>query len=697
VVVLLMLELLLFWGYFSGEVSPAPDDFIGSYNNEPLAWWRDIRSTNLPDWVPYAWGGYPAALSIQSGSWYLPLGAATLLTPYSIHAAATLQALHVAFGALGVYVLGRRYSLGHIPSVFGLVAYFFATGFYTNGLHPDIVRGFAWAPWVFLCLSPSFPWHRRWGVPLAAIILWQAVVGSYPGVVVALVYAGAVVVVASQITRRPAVRQYLLPLGIAGVGASLLSAPKFFPALQLRGGASPTGLDDSVFSGQMWGTFFYPYDLESLPNDLSMRSFFIVAPVLVLLPLAWRHRTALSAPAAAALAAFGLGMPFLPWYELAAGLPGLDMSRFRMADFRVPLVVSLVLVAMIVLSRELTAARARTSSRIARLGLGAALAAVPVAALLAAVLGGYPVERWATPWVIVVASAVLVCQLVLHARAEHRQQSRAAALALVVLAGVSGVNWALDVTPPWRFPRAEVETSTWGTTSEALIAQYADDAELTQRPARTPLDDNAAPATDVHWNSSFYTGVDAVGGYVNLKGSQSFDAALVAVTSAETYFQSRTVLAAPGIGIEVADPTALPPVDAVVPCVVDGACGDGLTVHAAGYEPGHLRYAVESKHQTTVMFNESYYEGWSVRACSTDGTDCTDLEAERGAAGLMVVTMPQGTWDLEMDYQTPGKARDYAAFLLGLALIVGAGQWLGRSRHGRVDSSTTPTPGTDRD
>lgn len=508
VLLLVALELLMFWGYFTGEISPAPDDFIGSYNNEPFAWWRDLAVSGLPEWVPYAWGGYPAVVSIQSGAWYLPLGLAAAVSPYSIHAAAVVQALHVAFGALGVYVLGRRWGLGHPTAVFGLTAYFFAVGFYTNALHPDIVRGFAWAPWVFLVLSPSFPWRRAWGVPLAALILWQAVVGTYPGVVVALGYSGLALVLAFQLTRRLPLRAYVLPLAVAGAIALLLSAPKYVTALTLRGGASPTGRDDSVFSGSMWGTLFYPYDLASLPNDLSMRSFFMVAPVWVLAVVAWRHRRRVAAPAAAALTAAFLGLPFLPWYELTADLPGMGMSRFRMADFRAPLVLSLVLVSMVVLSSELRGRGPRSSGRVSRTATMLSVGALPLFALVVALVGGWDVQQWATPWSIVCASAVLVWWLV-GRRVAHGGARRSAALSttvgLIALAAVSGVNWAYDVTPPWRFPREEVETSTWGTDSEALIAEYEAPGELTQRPARTPLDDAVAPPTDVYWNTSLYT------------------------------------------------------------------------------------------------------------------------------------------------------------------------------------------------
>lgn len=668
------LELLLFWGYFAGTVSPAPDDFIGSYNNEPWAWWRDLAPGDLPDWVPYAWAGYPAAASIQNGSWYLPLGAMALLTPFSIHAAAVLQAIHIGVGALGAYVLGRGQRLHHLAAIFGLVAYFFASGFYTNGLHPDIVRGFAWAPWVVLCLLPSFPWRRWWAVPFAAIVLWQALAGSYPGIIVVLAYACLAFVVTHQLTTRPRFRDYLLPVSLAGIGALLLSAPKYVPAVLFRATMDATGPDESVFPARMLSTLFYPYDLASLPNDLSMRSFFVVAPAWVLLALAFRRRSRSWPVIAMGVTAAAFGLPFLPTYDAVAHLPGITMSRFRMADSRVPLTLAIVMAAMVVISSEVRRHEHGQMSPLRRRFLvGALLVSVPAAALVIAVNAGYPIERWTVPWALVVGSAVLVACLLGGMGGLWRSGTGAspatAAVALTVLAGVSGVQWAFSVMPPWRAPLEQIEERAWGASSEELISEYTPDPAQTQRPARTPLDDAVAPPPSVHWNTSFYTGEDAVGGYVNLRGTGTFGAMYLATITDATYMQSRTLLAAPGLGIQVDSDSSLPATDAVTPCALEGRCGADLTLHATGYEAGHLQYSVTARADVPVLFNEAFYDGWTITACRPDTTECQRLDGSMGAAGLIFVEVPEGDWDLTLDYRTPGRTRDLVLFGLGVALL----------------------------
>lgn len=672
--VLAVLELVVFYGYLNGTYAPAPDDFIGSYNNEPWAWWRDATPTDWPDWVPYAWGGYPAAVSLQSGSWYLPLGLASLLGPFTIHAAAILQALTVGFGALGAYVLGRTWRLHHLAAMLGLVAYFFAVGAYSNALHPDIVRGFAFAPWLLLCLSPYFPWRRWWSVPVAALVLWQTVVGAYPGVTVALAYCGIVLVVTFQVTGRHRVREYLLPLGFALVGAALLCVPKYLTALQLSGMRAPNGdLDESVFSLRMLGTLFFPYDYPWLPNDLSMRSFFVVAPCLVLLVLLRRRGSAALAPVVAfGATALVLGMPWWPWWEVSRELPGLSLSRFRMSDFRVPLVLAAVALAMIATSGALRSPAALTRrGRVVRLAL---LALIPVGAAAIAELGGYPAADWSTPWMILAGSAVLVVvlgSLAQRALAIGPGRERVAALALVILAAISGVDWAYATMPPWRQERVPIEVGTWGASSGDFIAEFDDPAGV-RRPPRTPLDDAVAPPTDVFWNTSFYDGQDAVGGYVNLRGTPAFGAALSATTSTDptTYLSSRSMLAAPGLGIAVRSDSHLPTQELIESCAATNVCGPDLSVEPVAYDVGQLSYQVKAAGPTRILFNEAYYPGWQVEACRPGSGYCRDLPVRMGGAGLLLTELPvAGTWDLTLTYETPGRTRDVLALVLGLVVV----------------------------
>src|SRR5262245_14987223 len=93
-----MLVLALFGTFLTGRHCP-PGDFLGAYNAEAYAWWRDGDFFTPPQWMPYLWGGYPAAASAQNSSWYLPVGLAAFVVPYGLWTASVLQVIHVVGGA----------------------------------------------------------------------------------------------------------------------------------------------------------------------------------------------------------------------------------------------------------------------------------------------------------------------------------------------------------------------------------------------------------------------------------------------------------------------------------------------------------------------------------------------------------------------------------------------------------------------
>ena len=69
----------------------------------------------------------------------------------------------------------------------------------------------------------------------------------------------------------------------------LLSVVKFVPALLPLGLNGSPGASADAFDLCVLGTVFFQYDLAFLPNDVPMRSFFVVPPVLPLMVAArWR-------------------------------------------------------------------------------------------------------------------------------------------------------------------------------------------------------------------------------------------------------------------------------------------------------------------------------------------------------------------------------------------------------------------------
>lgn len=664
----------MFWGYFTGAYAP-PWDFMGSYNTEAYAWWTEGSFFSPANWISHSWGGYPAAASIQNSAWYLPVGLFALITPFTIHASAALAALHYAFGAAGVYVLGRFSGLGRIPSTFGLVAYFFVAGFYDQAEFVDIARGYAWLPWLLVCTSARWPWRRWWGVPLAALVFWQALLGTYPGMIVAAAYCGLVWVVVQQFVNRTRFTGYLLPLAVAGAAAVALLAPKYVPALLLASGSNAGSEDVSQLSWSLVATAFFPYGSPRLPTDIALRSFFLPATCFVLAGLvrlrSWFERATLGV----LVTALALGLPGTPWHDLVTYLPGMSFSRYRMSDFRSFILLATCLLAMGSLSRILERPRTySTKFRRSDIRVAVWLAGIPLLVLTLALINQYDASEWAVPFLVVatVSSAIWMISLPIPDRLHHyRLDARLGAVALVALSLISGVSGAYSTQAPWRSPRIFAETQSFGATVADLLGTRHNNSGLRQQPARTPLPEPVVATEMMHprWNSGFYHGTDSVGGYVNLKRSPSFIALETALLDPARSDLVNYFVSAPGMAVALVD-GALPSRAAIDSCLASGRCGTGLDVNAAGYSPGRLTYSIRATDSMLVVLNDSYYPGWHIQVCEeAPATACHELQAAQGPAGMMVVQIPAGNWQAHFEYIPPGSRKAWFAFVGGVVLL----------------------------
>ena len=661
--VVVVLELLMFRSYFYGRIIP-PWDFLGSYNTDAFLWWHEGGFFAPLDWVPEVWGGYPSALNLQNSAWYLPVGIANLFGPFTLHSSAIVAAINVAIGFVGTFLLVRSFRVGFVVSTVVATAGFFGVAYFSNAQHVDIARGYALIPWVLLVLSPTWRWRSVWGVPVGAFVLWQAVTGMYPGMIVSTVYAGAIWVAVYQLRSRPALRDFLIPAAVAAIVAALLSAPRLLPYLLTQESGTQALPDGSAFSPAMVGTLLFGYSSGELPNDVSMRSFYIPATMLLLAFFARFKDSATAQALAIGVPAALLGLPFLPWFEAVQSLPGLGLSRFTMSDFKVYIVLAVLLLAASGLS---------ALSRVPRTGPVplhiwrslALAAAFGVGMALIGVFGPFTRLEWFPPMVVLLVAFVLIAAFAVLLR-RTRLPFAALAAALAVTTVVSGSVWAYTTQVTWRADRASAETQSYGATVETLLADRVSDEGLTERPSRLEPEPGyeLSDLRDVYWSRAYFTGQYSVGGYLNLKGSltpEQLEAALLDPVHGDAFLD---FFAAPGrvATTRVGDE----PTDAALKlCATASAeCGTAQ-VTPDGYEPGQLTYKVSAATEVAAVFNESYYKGWELTACFEDGS-CRVLDASRSSTGLVQADLPSGDYMLELDYQTPGRPTSWILFGLGI-------------------------------
>jgi hypothetical protein len=577
-----------------------------------------------------------------------------------------------------------------MAGLIGLVAYSLTTAFFANAPYVDIVRGHAFAPWLLLLLSPLFPWRRWWAVPVAALFLWQIVVSTYPGMLVAFGYCGAAWALTWQLSRRPALRHFLLPVAAAGVIAVLLALPKYLPMLGLHLMDGREVPDLSVLPVETLGTFLLP-SYDGIPGVGSLESFFIPAAALLLAALMRFRDVTVRAALVAGAVALVLGVPELPLRGLVDALPGIGLSRFRLNDFRPFVLIALVVGAMSGFSwlvRHGTTGF-RPGALVRRV---AVVLAVPVAAAAFLVFGRFREGSWVG--VTLVLGLTVAAVLVVLATAGRKQLGRGgaalSAAVLVALTVASGMAYGSTVQSRWNADTLALQNELWGATSAQLIDQRVAPAAATQRPARMVTPPGASPKELISagFNSSYYTGILGIGGYLNAQGSPSFVTARGVLENPATAEDARALLGAPGIAISRgAGPAGMPAAADVRHCVETGECGSVISTPVS-YEPGHMVFDLEAQWDSPVILNEAYYTGWSALLVNDYGRSKA-VEPQFGPGGMMTVEVPEGSWRLTVTYRTPLADPALALALLGVLVLAVFPVWA-LWRHRRPGAGDAP-------
>ncbi len=337
---------LFFNHYFRGWGFPW--DFLGPYYAMVAYWTSGVHWTGaVPQWVPYQSMGYPFAINLQSGVCYPPFWLFPLFhASYSLHRAVVLQCLHVLAGALGAYLLARRLGLARRDAFLAAFAFQLFGGFYSNAEHPDIVRGFALAPWLLWSLTrPRAPARKPRAFPAATpLVVYLIAAGGYAGILLAGLLLGAVWVVlqaAEQFrtggARKPALK-FVAGSALAVALGLAMSVLPLGPAWIFRGELARyhehSGFEAVSLGLRQLPGLFLPNG--SLPGNAAMSSTFL--PFAILLPVLWAPWRRAGVLAVWAFTAVALAMaagPGSPVYRLARALaPPLGYSRLPAADYR---------------------------------------------------------------------------------------------------------------------------------------------------------------------------------------------------------------------------------------------------------------------------------------------------------------------------------------------------------------------------
>ena len=661
--------LYVFRGYILGDSVP-PWDFFGDYFTQAYSWWDLGSFFNPTSYLPYLISGYPSHLGLQFSGYYLPVGIVAEFFEYTILNAARLQALTIALGIVGVYFFARKWKITNGSATVAAIGYLFSAGFFSNASHIDVVRAWAFLPWLLLALSPLEK-IRFWAIPFVSILWFQFFVGAYPGNIVSFAYLILIYCVVLFMFNKDKIKIMLTWYLLTVIPGILLSGLKWIPFL--ISGTGPQVQNQVKVNLGIFSTIFFPYggtgqsgDLV-LPNDLTQRTFFII-PILLLLAAFARNNKFLITVSVALLSSsimLGIDFPFIAhWQE---NLPLLDVSRFRTIDFKPGISLSVCLLAAVGLDNLIFRGRLFPkfkNNKIEYIQYALAALVVFFATFVGSNIGFTDQDvRKAYTWIAISILSIGLIFIFLKLKA-----IRVINLFILVVVCYTGVSWTNSFKNPWQVPRVPTENLYFGNEVNNIIAA-ANPKEIESRPARVgPNLPIPYPGEMIiqFWNSNDLYRTYSTAGYVTIKGEENFNKYIEYALDEKNYkvidfLQKESQILITNLENQNVDE-----------CVVLEKC-DFIENKSdfVSFSPGSFIVKLNPlKNDQRLIVNEIGWRGWQGKACTSEG-ECQKITiADQESNLLLNATLPKDTINVEFEYKTPGMLWTWIIFWVTIVFVL---------------------------
>ena len=663
--ILFLLNLFIFRDHWRG-LATFPWDFPQAYYAFTGYWITSMQMGEWPHWIPYQSLGYPSALNPQLDLFYFPFWIFVIFRiPYTLHAATVLQALHVLFGSAGFLLFARRCFRSNSIALCGALAFTFFGGFYTNSEHADVIRAFAWVPWIFWALLlDEEPIDRRFGrwrirtrlrgpnlfLPL---IVCCFITGAYPGSFIAgLLIAGVFILSQTgalvwRFRDRTSwsdglvqTGQLLLALGMALV--FLLPTAHMSTELVRSQDFDTLGKRYLTIPGLYH--LFLPSNFLAVGVDFTMEGMQLPVLLLLLVPLV-RARATLLIPVltTAALSAVMCLHELIPVRSVVTSiLPPLRLSRFPAGDFRLYIYIAVLTCALSGLQQLLETKGGvwRNSIKMAAAGF--------VLAMLYLYRIKHPDPTIDGPYIYAwmlrdgVNCALLLLGYLILSRTNWLRPAGAYLMAIACVYTMLPVVGQMRVA--WHDPQAAVQGLALMGNNKRLPVEQIFGRQETRRPPRITNE-------NLSWQGYLdgsYLSMDKVG---TLSISQQ---------RVQTNPSLRDIVMAPGAILQVACEAQIceSPEPGTVP--VSGQASAGTTVQ---YSRNYIIYQVNVPKRSLVVENEVYAPGWS-GICEIHQEH---FDVHRVDGGFRGWVLNAGEHRLRVTYRTPWLTASAALSILFLA------------------------------
>ncbi len=337
----------VFFDVLRGKTSPTWD-FMTGYLVTDFAWWSEGGFFNPVEFIPYAHSGLPGYLVGSSTSWYIPMGIIFFFDLFSVKSLAILQVITIYFGVVGIYFLSRTWKISKWTSTIIAVGFLFTSGFFSSASHPDVLRGWAFMPWILYLLTPTTRFNL-FRFLFGVLVFFQFFVGVYPGILIASVYILPIYMVTSFIILKSNFVQYLylniFPASLGTLMSLLEWLPIFFERRVVRAGNTVTPSVEMLF------TLVYPLRSMNKINEITQTSIFIVSFFLFSLLLFKKFEKKIVVFLSILILSAMLGFEIFLSTSMIDALPLLAESSRRTTDFKLFLTIALLVLSGIALDQ----------------------------------------------------------------------------------------------------------------------------------------------------------------------------------------------------------------------------------------------------------------------------------------------------------------------------------------------------------
>lgn len=657
---LFVIVIIIFREYFTGAKSPSWD-FLTDYFTASFVWWTSGSFFNPPSYLPYAFSGFPAHLSGQAANWYLPVGLVAELGIYNIHTSAILQAFTILFGIFGLYFLAKAWGISNNVSLLLAIGYLFSPGFFTSASHIDIVRGWAFMPWILLALKPKANVSKTL-MFLIVLLSFQFMVGVYPGIIIASIYILGVYILLNLYFDKKVRKRYLIYQLLPFLLGVLMSFLKWLPLVteeRLYRGGNTVEVTSAIIS-----TLVYPYDTLVLPNDITMRSFFLAPLLLVSIFLLQKINRQVVTFGFILVVALLLGFDISETNRWQENLPFLSESRFRTTDFKLFWIMSAIMLGGAALEqakeRGVSVLRGAFALGLAFLSFIYLNRLAKTALLEDMLTPGNTFARTAG-----IGFAFMILLFVLR-RSINIGSNLAVTLAILVSIFI-GYSWTEVNKTPWSNDRQGIEQVYYGMSLDNRIAEGLN--KVTElRPARMgpefpipyPIE-----LTSQKWSTSEINKTFSLGGYVPLKGIPRYEWMIEFAKTPESIpFYSLLAQAQTGWVVTESNSDLK-----AVNCIYETTClVENARVSAKSWDLNRLEYQIETPAPGLLVLNEIPWQGWKASICSSGS--CSEQLVNSNLENVLIgVPIDSQTTTVVLEYFQPYRTITWIIFWVSLAAL----------------------------